>query len=95
MIKKGMVFKNNQSQTLLVKVSNIMYHGYFWNNPIVSYREVHTDLLIWKDGSFDIDFEYTKGSQTRYLSHEEFERDFIPFEIDEETALRIREGIYG
>ena len=76
----------------LVKSDNRSGHQ---QSIIVIYREVYLDITYHFDGDRLIEYEFTKDSTKVYMNFDEFIDVFKNLEVDEETLIRLREGIYG
>lgn len=75
----------------LIKSDNRSGHN---QSTVVIYREVYPDITYHLDGDFLLEYEFVKDSTKIYMQIEEFVDVFKNFEVDKETLIRIREGIY-
>ena len=76
----------------LIKSDNRSGHN---QTTVVIYREVYPDVTYHLDGDHLVEYEFTKDSSKVYMNFDEFIDVFKNLEVDEETLIRLREGIYG
>ena len=93
MIKKGQVYQCKRQNDLLVKVLETAKHINNDNLNVVVYKQVMLDIGFKSDGTFDLDFEY--NSKAFYMDLPMFSDYYEEFELDRETIMRIREGVYN